>query len=288
MFKKIGNLCKAVIYSSTLGPQSRKRTLLAQYHRAEALPSIGSKTFSNLFADVKERIDISVIITCYNYKDFIVDAMNSVLRANSGDLAIELVVVDDASRDQSSSLIKEWMAEARFPMQLLRNHWNVGVSKSRNIGISKARGEFVFILDADNLIAPDALLNLHRTIRQNNADAAFGPIRRCRPDGSFEYFVSDRPFDPDYLLKTGNYIDAMALFRRNTLLEIGGYDVSLLRFIGGWEDYNLWLEFIRRELKVAFTSSEIGVYRVKPDSMVCKIKPEEIAYFFEFNRSRSS
>jgi glycosyltransferase involved in cell wall biosynthesis len=280
------NLIKAFYYNFLVAMQSRNAKLTAQYYRSLALPNHGYRISKSLHNDSNSIIDISVVITYFNYYEYIMEAIQSVFASNVGDLSIELIVVDDASKDKCFEFLKKILCSAPIPMRIIRNYWNVGVSKSRNIGINCAKGEFIFILDADNVIFPKALHNLHFAIIQNNAAAAYGPIHRQDLTGHSQGVVSNRPFDPDFLKHVGNYIDAMALFRRSTLLELGGYNLSLMPLIGGWEDYALWLELAHQNCKVEFSPETVGIYRVKCDSMVSQITRDEIKSFSQFASRR--
>ena len=259
---------------------------LAQYRRAVKLPRHGFHGWTNKRRSGSKAIDVSVVVTCYNYERYLERTLQSVFAAAAPTLSVEVVMVDDDSSDTSLSVARRILRNAPIPMRVLHNWWNVGVSQSRNMGLGQSTGEFVFILDADNTIEPGALVNLVDCAQRAKADAAYGPIRRVTPEGLELEAVSDRPFDPEFLIHQGNYIDAMALFRRTSLLAIGGYDVELLPLIGGWEDYAVWLEFIRRRYRVAFRPRTVGRYLVKPDSMLRQITEDEQMRALQFLRSR--
>lgn len=253
----------------------RPARLLAQYHRAALLPDIGVRVWHN---DAQRRpVDVSVLISSHNYADHLGSCLDSVFASQPGPLQFEVIVVDDCSADTSLTLLRDRLATSPWPMQVIATWWNVGVSRVRNLALRRASGAFVFILDADNRIVPEALARLHARITEEGAAAAYGPIERALADGTPQGTVSDRPFDPAFLAGHGNYIDAMALFRRADLLDIGGYDLELLRIIGGWEDYFVWLELAARGRRVAFDPGPVGRYLVKPDSMVNRITEAEYA-----------
>lgn len=250
---------------------------LAQYRRARKLPAHGFFEWVNEATAAEDRIDVSVLITCYNYRRFVGDALQSAFDAAHQSLKVEVLVVDDSSTDDSLSHLRMLMRQAPLPMRVMKTWWNVGVSRARNLALARSRGEFVCILDADNTLMPDALTHLHACARAQQADAAYGPVQRVAEDGSLLDVVSDRPFDPRFLVEHGNYIDAMALFRRSALVDLGGYDIRLLRRIAGWEDYGVWLELARRGGRVGFHPGIIGRYLLKSDSMLQKITPQEMA-----------
>ena len=284
MFKAVIYLLKAFYYLHLSKVSERKRILLSQYYRAIALPNWGFKIFKDSHI-ANKKIDVSVIITSFNYSSYIQACIKSVIRAAEHKSEIEIVVIDDASSDDSIIKILESIKNAPIPVLVMRSWWNVGVSRARNLAISRAHGKYVFILDADNSVSPKAIENLYALAYKASADAAYGIINRVNLDGSSDGVVSNTTFNHHYLLNNGNYIDAMALFHRQKLLNIGGFNVELLQFIGGWEDYALWLELAKHKFKVAFLKEEIGLYLVKTNSMVKKITTTEMIAFREYSKS---
>jgi FkbM family methyltransferase len=245
---------------------------LAQYHRAKALPAWAT-SFSRSSRDIAP-VDITVVITCFNYGEYLESAVNSVVEAALFDarLNVEMLIVDDGSTDNSFSVAKALLQSCPLPISIIRPWWNVGVSKARNLSLSHARGDFVFILDADNTLAKDSLSNLYQRIIAEKSDATYGPIRRVLPGGEEHSWVSNAPFDPAILRQQGPYIDAMALIRKTTLVSLGGYNVNLLKIIGGWEDYDLWLRLADDQYKVSFCKNAvIGNYLFKSNSMAKRI-----------------
>lgn len=284
MLRTIKNLLKSFHSLHLSNESKRKKVLLGQYYRAIALPDWGFRTWK-FNQKPNENIDISVIITSYNYAFYIEDCINSVLNAAKFKPEIEIVVIDDASTDDSLNKIKQFIQYSPVPALVMRTWWNVGVSRARNLAISQARGQFVFILDADNTLFPSALRDLHVLSKNSSADATYGIINRIKIDGSSDGIVSNRDFNHQILLTKGNYIDAMALFNTQKLLELGGYNIHLLKFIGGWEDYALWLELGKRKCNIQFLNRKIGTYLVKNQSMVKSITTNEMIAFREYAKA---
>jgi hypothetical protein len=203
--------------------------------------------------------EVTVVVTSYNYERFVTEAMESVM-ASLG-LEVELVVVDDHSEDDSVASITALMERTDwFPTTLLARAANAGVSSARNAGIRQARAERVFMLDADNLVFPATLGKLSAALdRLPDAAFAYGIIARTGDPG----LLSPFPWDIGRLCLS-NYIDAMALIRREVLVEVGGYDsYSSLR---GWEDYELWLRLAASGASATFVPEFVGSYRVHPTS----------------------
>jgi glycosyltransferase involved in cell wall biosynthesis len=264
----------------------RKWKRLAQYYRALSLPKEAVHHWQYHAPDPQAPVDVSVLITCFNYNNYVEKAIESVVQAAKHAPPIEMIIIDDHSTDGSLTVIQNAAKKTNIPTHILQTDWNVGVSHARNLALHRARGEYVLILDADNTIYSDALNNLYQRAKKEMADAAYGPIQRIHPDGSLDSTLSHQPFNPRVLIEEGNYIDAMALIRRESLLDIGGYDIHLLRLIAGWEDYAVWLEFAARGFHVAFDPEPIGTYLIKSDSMLRKISSKEIQLTSAFLKTR--
>lgn len=103
---------------------------------------------------------ISVVIPLYNKAPYIQGAIRSI--QDQGELAAEIVVVDDGSTDNGASLVQA-MAEGDGRVQLVRQA-NAGVSVARNRGIAQATGDYIAFLDADDHYLPGYLDEIARMI----------------------------------------------------------------------------------------------------------------------------
>ena len=95
--------------------------------------------------NINEYPLVSVIIPAYNASRYIVSTIQSVL--NQSYRYLELIIIDDGSKDNTAELVKTFTDERiQYFYQL-----NQGVSVARNTGISKAKGDFIAFLDADDI-----------------------------------------------------------------------------------------------------------------------------------------
>ena len=95
-------------------------------------------------------VDVSVIIPTYNRKDFLIEAIESVLAQTF--LGYELIVVDDGSTDGTKKVLADYGNKITYYFQE-----NKGVSSARNFGIQKSHGRFICFLDSDDLWLKDKL-----------------------------------------------------------------------------------------------------------------------------------
>ncbi|NUQ81815.1 MAG: glycosyltransferase [Bacteroidetes bacterium] len=99
---------------------------------------------------------VSVIIPCYNSELFIKDTIESVL--NQSYSPVELIIVDDGSVDKTKQIIEECIAENKnIFLYCHEDNKNLGVSKSRQLGVKKATGKYIAFLDADDVWLPNKL-----------------------------------------------------------------------------------------------------------------------------------
>ena len=104
---------------------------------------------------------------------------------------------------------------------LLQHAVNRGLGRTRNDLAAAARGEYVFMLDADNEVYPTALPRLVESLDADTGALFAYAMLEVHADGEPETLRSFFPWEPELLLR-GNYIDAMALLRREQLLDLGG------------------------------------------------------------------
>lgn len=109
---------------------------------------------------------ISIIIPVYNTGNYLASCFNSILSQTFKDF--EVIIVNDGSSDNSLEICKRYQLEhSNF---FVINKENTGVSDSRNIGIRKASGKYVFFCDSDDILKPDCLSELVYYAENYNAD----------------------------------------------------------------------------------------------------------------------
>ncbi len=207
---------------------------------------------------------VTVAIPLYNHRREVVEALTSVLAGDFPDL--EIVVVDDASTDGSGAAAQAVVDEHPWiPALLVRHPANRGLGATRNTCVAHARGEYVLMLDADNRVSPTMVSRLVELLDGDPGASFAYPMLAQQESGGPAGILSQYPWDPD-LLRDGNYIDAMALIRRDHLVELGGYseDPRLL----GWEDYDLWCRLAEAGRYGVHLPEMLGWYRKNDHSMV--------------------
>ncbi len=126
---------------------------------------------------VKSPVHTSFIVPSFNCSSTLDETLNSILSNNlaEGD---EIIVVDDASTDQTPALLDQWK-RTHPSLKILKHRVNRGTAAAaRNTGIEAAENPLVFCIDSDNVLAPASLGPLGRHLLRTGADAAaYGEMR---------------------------------------------------------------------------------------------------------------
>ncbi len=126
-------------------------------------------------------MDISIIIVNYKSKDKVVKCLDSIRKADLADLSYEIIVVDNASGDDFSSLKKDFSE-----IKIIQSEKNSGMGGGNNLGVVGSSGDFFLILNPDTEIKDDAIPVLLNYLRQNRDVGIVGP-KLLNTDGTLQY-----------------------------------------------------------------------------------------------------
>ena len=116
---------------------------------------------------------ISIVTTCYNLEDYIEKCL--VCSMNQSYKNLEIIVVNDCSTDNSLNIIKQ-LADKDSRIKIINNDTNLGVGKSKRVGIESAKGEYIMIIDGDDWISENFIKTLYNLAIEYDADIVSGAI----------------------------------------------------------------------------------------------------------------
>lgn len=175
--------------------------------------------------------EVSVVIPTFNRADTVYRAIESAL--NQSHRPSEIVVVDDGSTDETEAMLSSRFGDhIRYIKQE-----NAGVAAARNAGIHHAKGSLVAFLDSDDTWEPNKLELQVPTIMENGVvlsatnwrwedDAESNKFRAIGVDDETSYSVVDYPLARLSSPKGHGILIQSCIFRRKTLLRLGGFDRS--------------------------------------------------------------
>jgi phenylacetate-CoA ligase len=136
-------------------------------------------------------VELSLVVPCLNEEDNVtLLATRFFEAANLHGVAAEVVFVDDGSTDQTLLRIRNLESKTPARVKVISNSSNVGIAESWSVGIEKAVGEFVCLIDADLQNPPEEVLRMLRIIRETKCDLVRGIRCSSNSDKSARFVMS--------------------------------------------------------------------------------------------------
>ncbi len=222
---------------------------------------------------------VSVVIPVRNGKDYLQEALDSVLQQSFTDL--ELLLINDGSTDDDYD--RYALQDERIRVIHLTG---TGVSRARNVGMAQSRGEFIAFLDADDVWFPGKLKAQVRYFDEHpDVGVVFGKFIRwpALPEGGFALansliqdasrFTTAEPERSGWLYT--RLLDGLlvgmntAVVRRSVYEAIGGFNESMRQ----GEDYDFWLK-ASRIAPMHSLDGDVALYRIHPTSAMHRLSKD--------------
>lgn len=209
------------------------------------------------------EVDVTVILCTYNRAMWLRDVLDCLLKLRTdGAFTYEIVVVDNASTDDTPQIVADVIREAPLPMRYLRES-HPGPSAARNRGIAAARGTWLAFIDDDELADPNWLFELLRMAEHKRVRVVGGAVRLVLSEATSSvvppalesilvpggHRESACHFTPRYALNSGNQLLARSVFD-----EIGVYAES---WTEGGEDTELFTRIQAAGIEAWYTPTAV-------------------------------
>ena len=202
---------------------------------------------------------VSIITPMYNAEQYIRHAIESVLTQTYEDW--EMIVIDDCSSDASYAIAASY-AENENRIRLFSNNLNLGISNTRNIGLSKVKGRYIAFLDADDLWRPNKLEKQVEYMKQNGYAFCFCSFELIDSLGKKLNRVRKAPQVIDYRrLLYSNPIGCLSVVV--DVSQTGVFQMPALNH----EDYACWLSILKKGHKAYGINEVLASYRVTARSV---------------------
>jgi glycosyltransferase involved in cell wall biosynthesis len=211
---------------------------------------------------------VSIVIPNWNHEILLPRSIGSALRAldvlRDEELPGEVLVIDDASRDGSHTLLRQ--LEALYYKDGLRCVTfgvNGGMAAGRNQSLMHARYRYLVFLDADNELVPENLPLFIRTLVETRAAACYGNLLIRTVTGDYAHYVTSNESFQKRLFWGGNYLDTFSVCDRLQLIDVGGFN----GYFYGIEDYEMWLRLATSGRRIVSVPAVLGYYYLLPTSV---------------------
>lgn len=203
---------------------------------------------------------VSVIIPVYNAERFIRKALDSVFAQTYQ--KIQVVLVDDRSKDKSAEIIKEYGEKHPNIIYHLQEK-NMGAGAARNKALELATGQYVAFLDSDDIWKPDKTERQLKRMKKHHSPFGYGAIEMIDENGKVikpKRKISER-CDYRYLLHNTVIATSSVIVDRSVL---GDFRMPLRR---GGQDYATWLMLLRNGAVAVGINDVLVQYRVSSGSL---------------------
>lgn len=190
---------------------------------------------------------ISVLVTSFNYGDFIEDAIKSILGQGYPRELYEIIVVDACSTDNTADILNKYKSQLKVIYQ--KNTY--GLATGCNIGIKASAGDYIVRLDADDVFCHEILLEESLILDKDQKIDFVYPDYYVKKNATLKR-VYLPPFNHDEIFQRGDFFGGGTMYRKKLFEKYGYYDEKLKSI----ENY----EFILRILK----NGVIGQHIEKP------------------------
>lgn len=165
--------------------------------------------------------DVSVIIGAYEAMPYLTRCLESVAAQTLDAGRIEIVAVDDGSTDGTAECLDSFAADSAIPTRVLHQANSGGPSGPRNVGLGLARGRFVFFLDADDYLGPEALERLVAMADRAGTDVVAGKAEGVNRVAPRSMWTRTAERVNIYNSRIMYALSAQKLFRRELLVRRG-------------------------------------------------------------------
>lgn len=203
---------------------------------------------------------VSILLTCYNHLDFLPPCLEGIRSQTHTDY--EIIALDDGSTDGT----REWLSQQEGIDKVIFNEENLGTYATLNVGLENATGDYIAVLNDDDLWAPEKLqkqlelFEAHPKVGLVHTDGWFIDGKGERMEGSPLGFEFPRTETGDVLLAllyANKIIASAVLAKRECFERLGGFNPAYF----GSGDWEMWLR-IAEECEVGFVAEPLTFYRV--------------------------
>ena len=219
---------------------------------------------------------VSIVVPVYNAANYIEKTINMVCQQTYKDW--ELILVDDASRDNSTEIIERYIKKQGKRIRLIRKNINQGAAEARNTGIDASSGRFIAFLDADDVWMPDKLEKQIAFMEKTGAQFSCTAYRQMDTDGNDLHTVMVPPKKTAYqkCIRLSNPIGNLTVMYDQEAL--GKFEVPLIK---KRNDFALWLQILKKTQYCYGMEDVLGIYRMGRAGSVSHNKLAQAKYHWQ-------
>lgn len=255
----------------------KKDLLLSKYYSPFSVLEYNSWLEENSeypnYQKFKYNPKISIIIPVYNVAPLLLrECLDSILAQSYKNF--EICIADDASTNEGTvSVLKEYEKKYSKKIKVVYRKVNGHISEASNSAIDISSGEFIGLVDNDDVLAKDALFEV---VKKLNEDKSLDMVYSDEDKINLEGKRCDPHFKPDFSIDTlysHNYICHFTVLRAKIVKELDGFRKGY----EGSQDYDLFLRFVEKTNKIAHIPKILYHWRMIPGSTSMEVNNKSYA-----------
>lgn len=223
---------------------------------------------------------VSIIVPVYNAEKYLSRSLNSIINQTYNNL--EIIIVDDASEDNSKKIIKKYALKDNRIIPFY-SEINQGVSKSRNMGLSTFSGDYVVFIDADDILVKDAIEIMVNAAIKYDADLVDSYHLVVYENKGKKYYFTEGKV-PNNVLVMGSLKDNIEVLNKSTYITGKLIDKKLLNNLYFDENLKRYEDLVfehvlkNRLSNMVFLDDVIYYYVQVSNSLINTLGVKHIAY----------
>ena len=239
--------------------------------------------------------NISVVIPLYNSETTIIPTLQSVEKQTKISYIKEIIVIDDGSTDSSKQLVNNYISICKIPIILISKK-NGGVSSARNLGMKHSSGQWIALLDSDDLWIPEKIEMQCKILREHpDIDFLGGNMNETTLRIYFKKITKLYKANIKDVCITMFPQPSTVIFKKKIYEEIGGFDINqryaedgnyFLKICSRYEYYHLPIQLIyygqgKRGFGVSGLSKNMReMYKGNIKNLKDTLNRKDISYYF--------
>ena len=220
---------------------------------------------------------ISIVVPVYNCEKFIGECLDSIKQQTISNF--EVVLIDDCSTDKTPDILKAFAKEdSRFVY--IKNETNLQISACRNKGISSAKGDYVFFVDADDVLEINCLEKLYAALKENDADVSICGFEMFENEIAKSTSADIKIFSNSELMKEIAICDKIQNFAWGKLFKKNLFDGVVFPEGRIYEDVYVIPLVLSKANKMVFLEEKLYFYRQNTSSLSKTLNLKKIQDFF--------
>jgi glycosyltransferase involved in cell wall biosynthesis len=226
---------------------------------------------------------VSVILPNYNHQDYIEQRIESIL--NQDFKEFELIILDDASTDQSTQNIRKFLGDSRIKEFIINDQNSGSTFVQWEKGLQMAKGEYIWIAESDDMADRSFLTQLIEVLDNNKKiGVVFCPSVWIDKDGKkilepsheedADFWLGNNLIQNEFLVGNLIYNASSAVFRKNLISKINFSQISQFKFTGDWL---FWVQLMSNT-QVKRISNRLNYFRRHENNVSFKSNREGLQF----------